>query len=107
MFETNAAGLPTRVREWQSLATSLANSMRAQLGKALKERHSGTPSGKSQAEAEKAVEAQVDQMIKALILRHDERTATALFQEALLLGGVQHLELPLGRPVDGAGWRQR
>lgn len=101
-FETNAAGVPVRIVGWSEVSKTIAVAFREHLKKGLIARLEGPAlaAGKTKEEVEAAAQAQVDAVIGALILRHDERTAVVLLEEALLVAGVQNQSLPLGKKVD-------
>ena len=102
VFEANAAGTPVLIHDWPATSKKLVAVMRDGLNNALRERLASASSSKPKEEVEAAVKSQVDQLLKTMILRHDERSAVILFEEAALIGSAQHRSWLLGVPSEDA-----
>ncbi|MFM9850760.1 MAG: hypothetical protein ACKVP3_26995 [Hyphomicrobiaceae bacterium] len=99
VFETDATGTPVLIRDWHAMSRKLTAVMRDGLNNALQERFANV-AGKSKEEMDTIIKTQVDQILQTMILRHDERTAIILFEEAALIGSAQHRSWQLGIPSE-------
>lgn len=85
----------------ERLATIMREEFTSALLKQIEAR--AKAAGKSSEEIAAIVKANVDSAINLTVLRHDERSAIVLFEEAYLIGGLQNLALPLGKETNWTG----
>lgn len=93
--ETDASAKPVRMIDWQPTSQKLADAFGSVLTTSLRKTLRNIP----EAERESRIKASVDQTIRALIMRHDERSATVLLIPQQLLGNIQHMRWTRGKPA--------